>query len=86
MKAYFNESTTYDGIAARAKRDIAPLALQGLPPDALARARERRKLAIHNEIFDQCYRRFFFVDEHPEIAERFILSFERCFLEPTDGA
>src|SRR5262249_31782353 len=86
MKAYFNESTTYDRIAARAEGDIALLALRGLPADVLARARERRTLEIHNELFDQCYRRFFFVDSHPEIAERFILTFERCFAPGTANA
>lgn len=83
LKAYYNEPTTYDLIAARADADIAPLASPGVPAEALARARERRRLEIHNEIFDQCYHRFFFVDEYPDIAERFILTFERCFAEGT---
>ena len=42
--------------------------------------REQRKLEIHEEIFDQCYRKFFFVEKYPELSERFILSFRRCFL------
>jgi hypothetical protein len=82
VKSYYNEPSTYDLIATRAEADIVPLALRGFSAEDLANARERVKLAIHEEIFDQCYEKFFFVDTHPEIAERFILSFQRCFLEP----
>jgi hypothetical protein len=32
-------------------------------------------------VFDTHYRRFFFVDEHPEIAARFRMTFESCFQE-----
>jgi hypothetical protein len=86
LKNYYNESSTQDRIAARAEGDIAPLALKGFNADAIGKAREKRKMEIHKELFDQCYEKFFFVDKYPEIAERFILSFERCFLEPPEGA
>jgi hypothetical protein len=33
-------------------------------------------------VFDTHYRRFFFVDEHPEIAARFQMTFESCFRKP----
>ncbi len=83
LQGYYNEYTTEEQIAARVERYIAPLCLRGVPPAELARLRSewRAKLRDRQSAFDQAYRRFFFLDKYPELAERFVLSFERCFQE-----
>jgi glutathione S-transferase len=80
MVAYFNE-TTPTNIAARVERQIAPMVLQGVPSSEIDRRRHamRAFLADFKMVFETHYRRFFFVDEHPEIADRFRMTFESCF-------
>jgi hypothetical protein len=46
-----------------------------------ARRQMRAFLGNRRLVFDTHYRRFFFVDQHPEIAERFKMTFESCFQE-----
>lgn len=85
LQAYFNQMTTEDQISARVEAFIAPLALLGVPPIEMARRRVLMKaqMADRQGLFDACYRAFFFVNQHPHNAERFLLSFDRCFREAT---
>lgn len=67
-KGYFNTYTTEPAIAARVERQLAPM---------------RAKLADRKSAFDSGCRTFFFIDKHPELAERFVMNFERCYEEAT---
>jgi hypothetical protein len=82
LKGYFNEHTTERQVAARAERIIAPMALAGVSPVRIAATRRdvRAKLRDRKLVFDESYRKFFFVDELPEIADRFRMTFEACFV------
>jgi hypothetical protein len=46
----------------------------------------KNRLRDRHAVFDESYRRFFFLDEHPEIAQRFSLSFDRCFQEAVSAS
>jgi hypothetical protein len=83
VKGYYNEMTTDEQITARVEGLVAPLALRGVPANETVRQRAILKAHLEDRrwLFEKCYRRFFLVDKYPEIAERFILSFERCFLD-----
>jgi hypothetical protein len=83
LKAYYNELTTDEQIAARVESRIAALVLSGSSPAEIERRREVLTAELNDRagLFDSCYQRFFFVDQYPESANRFILSFERCFQE-----
>jgi glutathione S-transferase len=87
MLAYYNE-TTPANIAARVERQIAPMVLQGVPSAEIDKRRQamRAFLSDFKMVFDTHYRRFFFVDEHPEIADRFRMTFESCFQQSGAGA
>lgn len=83
LKGYFNEYTTAEQIAIRAERIVAQMVLNGAS-SAQAEAARRQMHAFLSDrrfVFDTHYRRFFFVDEDPEIAERFRMTFESCFQE-----
>jgi hypothetical protein len=83
LKGYFNEHTTERQVAARTERIVAPMALAGLSSVQLDAARRdiSARLRDRKLVFDASYRKFFFVDEHPEIADRFRMTFESCFEE-----
>ena len=83
LKGYFNEYTTPQQIAIRAERIVAHMVLNGATREQAERARREMHAFLENRqlVFDTHYRRFFFVDEHPEIAERFKMTFEGCFQE-----
>lgn len=81
MLGYFNEMTTDSSLAARVEGIVAPMLLRGTMPAELParRAWVRRALEDREALFERTYRRFFFVDKYPEIAERFALSYAGCF-------
>jgi hypothetical protein len=88
LKGYFNESTTERAIAARVEGMLAPLVLAGISAPELSVRRQamRAMLTDRKRTFDWSYRSFFFVDEHPEIADRFRMTYESCFEEePLSG-
>ncbi len=87
LEGYFNEHTTPAQVAIRAERTVAQMVLEGASwaqAEALRR-RLRALLSDREAVFNTQYRRFFFVDEHPEIAERFRMTFESCFQEARLG-
>jgi hypothetical protein len=86
-KGYFNELTTEPAIAARVEPMIAEMALQGVPAAELARRREIMKTQLRDRksVFESSYRRFFFIDKDPEIADRFRMTYEACFEEGTQA-
>ena len=81
LMGYFNDYTTPEQIALRAQRAVDQMLKDGVPRARaeLARHHMHRQLADRKQVFDTYYRRFFFVDRHPEIAERFRMTFEQCF-------
>jgi hypothetical protein len=81
LTLYYNTSTSYEQVAARGERFIAPLALLGVSSAELEgrRAMMNAILKDRKGLFDACYRKFFFIDKYAENMKRFILSFERCF-------
>ena len=83
LKGYFNEYTTPQQIAIRAERIVAQLVMNGASRVQAEAARHQMHAFLSDRklVFDTHYRRFFFVDEHPEIAERFRMTFESCFQE-----
>jgi hypothetical protein len=80
LKGYFNEYTTPDQIAIRAERIGAQTVMNGAQAE-MARRQMHKLLSDRKLVFDEHYRRFFFIDEHPEIADRFGMTFESCFQE-----
>ncbi len=83
LKAYYNEHTTPAQIAARVERRIAEMVLAGIPSAEISLTREsmRNFLADRKLVFQKHYLKFFFIDEHPEMADRFRMTFESCFEE-----
>jgi hypothetical protein len=83
LMSYFNEYTTPEQISIRAGRIVAHRVMNGVPWAEVHAARDQVHAFLSNRklVFDMTYRRFFFVDEHPEIAERFRMTFESCFQE-----
>jgi hypothetical protein len=83
LLGYFNDATTETEIAARAERVVVDMILRGVPPAvaALRRQQLRTFLRDRKHLFDSTYRRYFFVDKYPEIADRFRMSYESCFAE-----
>jgi hypothetical protein len=83
LLGYFNDLTSEPQIAARAERVIADMIARGVPPAiaALRRKQLRAFLRDRKHVFDSTYRRYFFVDKHPEIADRFRMTYESCFEE-----
>lgn len=83
LVSYFNEATNDTQVAARAEGIIAQQILNGMPPAIAVARREqlRARLGDRKAIFDAAYRAFFFVDKHPEIANRFVMTYELCFQE-----
>ena len=81
LKGYHNELTTPEQIAGRAERFVAEIVMKGASWNEAEAARRQMRafLADRNLVFDHQYRRFFFVDLYPEIAERFRMSLESCF-------
>jgi hypothetical protein len=80
LEGYFNEYTTPDQIAIRAKRTAAHMVMNGAQA-AMARRQMHAFLSDRKLVFDTYYRRFFFVDEQPEIADRFRMTYQACFQE-----
>ena len=78
LKGYYNEMTTDAEIAARVEMRIAERVLAGVPPAQIDIERRvmKAKLGDRKAVFDLAYRKFFFIDEHPENVERFKMSFE----------
>jgi len=83
LQLYYNEGTTDEQIAVRVERMIARAILAGASSAEISHRRAffENFLRDREALFDACYRRFFFVDEYPENANRFVMSFERCFQE-----
>jgi len=83
LKGYFNEYTTPEQVAIRAERIVAHMVLNGASSSQadMARRQMHAFLSDRKMVFDTQYRHFFFVDVHPEIAERFRMTFESCFQE-----
>jgi hypothetical protein len=83
LEGYFNEYTTPEQVAIRAERIVAHMVLTGASPRQAEMARQQVHafLSDRKMVFDTQYRHFFFVDVHPEIAERFRMTFESCFQE-----
>ena len=88
LLGYFNDATNEPQVAARAERVVADMILRGVPPAVAALRREplRTFLRDRKHVFDSTYRRYFFVEKYPEIADRFRMTFGSCFEEtPTAG-
>lgn len=88
LTGYFNELTTESQVAARVELFIADMVLAGVPADQISKARKRGRdyLSDRKLVFDEAYRKYFFVDEVPENAGRFLMSYETCFESaPTNG-
>lgn len=81
LKGYFNEYTTPEQIAKRAQPVFTRMIMDGASWNQAETARRQMHafLADRKWVFDEHYRLFFFVDEYPEIAERFRMTFESCF-------
>lgn len=73
LLGYFNDATNEPQVAARAERVVADMILRGVPPAVATGQREplRTFLRDRQHVFDSTYRRYFFVDKYPEIADRF---------------
>ena len=83
LEQYFNEHTNPEQVAIRAERMVAEMVLRGASWDQaeLARREMRAFLSDRRLVFNEQHRKFFFIDLHPEIAERFRMTFESCFDE-----
>lgn len=83
LEGYFNEHTTPEQVAIRAERVVAHMVLNGASGShaEMARRQMHAFLSDRKMVFDTQYRHFFFVDVHPEISERFRMTFESCFQE-----
>jgi hypothetical protein len=83
LVGYFNDATNEPQVAARAERVVADMILRGVPPAVAALQREplRTFLRDRKHVFNSTYRRYFFVDKYPEIADRFRMTYESCFEE-----
>ena len=83
LLGYFNDATNEPQIAARAERVVAEMILRGMPPAATALQRDtlRTFLRDRKHVFDSTYQRYFFVNQYPEIADRFRMTYESCFDE-----
>lgn len=83
LKDYFNERTTPEQVAIRAEPFVADMVLNGASWTQAENARRRMHAFLSDRklVFDTQYRHFFFVDLHPEISERFRMTFESCFQE-----
>jgi hypothetical protein len=83
LQGYFNEMTNEPQIAARAENMIVQNILRGMPPTLAVSQREQLRTLFRDrrKVFDDTYRRFFFVDRHPEIADRFRMTYDLCFTE-----
>lgn len=83
LEQYFNEHTNPEQVAIRAERMVAEMVLRGASWDQaeVARREMRAFLSDRRLVFNEQYRKFFFIDLHPEIAERFRMTFESCFDE-----
>lgn len=88
LKRYFNEYTTPEQVAIRAEPIVSHIAMNGASPAQAEAARREIHTLLSNRqlLFDYLYNRFFFVDEYPELAERFRMTFESCFEEGGAGA
>jgi len=88
LLGYFNESTNEPQIEARAERAIVELISRGIPMEVATMQREPMQsfLRDRKRVFDSTYRRYFFIDNHPEIADRFRMTYESCFQEATLAA
>ena len=83
LMGYFNEVHDSGTISIRAERIVAHRVMNGVSWAEADGARDQMHAFLSDRklVFDTTYRRFFFVDEHPEIAERFRMTFESCFQE-----
>jgi hypothetical protein len=83
LKDYYNDETNETRIAARVEPYMVDFLLRGMPPAEVQRRRTlmRDRLRDRHAVFDQSYRKFFFVDRYPEIANRFRMTYESCFME-----
>ena len=83
LLGYFNDATNEPQVAARAERVVADMILRGVPPAVAALQREPLQTFLRDRkhVFDSTYRRYFFVDKYPEIADRFRMTYESCFEE-----
>ena len=81
LTEYFNKLTTDEQVAARLEPLIARMVLDGVPSPQISRARKigRAHLGNRKLVFDDAYRKYFFVEEFPENADRFRMSYEACF-------
>jgi hypothetical protein len=88
LVGYYNDATNDQQVAARAERIIVEKILGGMPPAVAVAQREAMRSFLRNRrmLFDSTYRTFFFVDKHPEIADRFRMTYELCFEEGPVGA
>jgi hypothetical protein len=83
LLGYFNNATNETEVAARAERVVVDMIVRGVPPAVAALQCEplRAFLRDRKHLFDSTYRRYFFVEKHPEIADRFRMTYESCFQE-----
>jgi hypothetical protein len=83
LLGYYNEMTTDEAVEERVEGIIRHRVAAGASPQAANAGREwmRAMLRDRRRVFDEAYRRFFFIDKHPEIAERFQMTYEGCFQE-----
>ena len=83
LVGYFNDATNEVQIAARAERAIVEMILGGVAPSIATANRESFRMFLRDrkQVFDTRYPHYFFVDKHPEIADRFRMTYEACFQE-----
>jgi hypothetical protein len=78
---YFRDLTNERQVAATAEKHVVRLMLSGTPPAIAVAQREAFRAYVRDRraLFDRTYRTFFFVDKHPEIADRFRMTYDLCF-------
>lgn len=88
LQGYYNDATTDAKIAARVEaKFIAPMVLGGAPDAVVNDTRRDMKALLANRryVFDEAYRKFFFVDQQPDNRDRFRMSYDACFREGSDA-